>query len=100
VLNEFNARKPDQLNIFKGITGNRLFMAIIAITVVLQVKALKYIFCLWQMLLSWFLLLLIPVLCPGTYHRVPWQVHVNSKAELAAVVGVDRSCFCQVRFFS
>jgi Ca2+-transporting ATPase len=44
VLNEFNARKPDQLNIFKGITGNRLFMAIIAVTVVLQVKALKYFF--------------------------------------------------------
>jgi hypothetical protein len=35
---------------------------------------------------------LIPV-HPGTYHRVPWQVHVNSQAELAAVVGVDRSCY-------
>ncbi|VAH36020.1 unnamed protein product [Triticum turgidum subsp. durum] len=67
VFSEFNARKPDELNIFKGIAGNKLFIAIIAITVV-----------------------------AGAYHRVPWQVHDNSQVELAAVVGVHRSCFYQL----
>ncbi|CAM0902920.1 unnamed protein product [Alopecurus aequalis] len=43
VFNEFNARKPDELNIFKGITGNRLFMAIIAVTVVLQVLIIEFL---------------------------------------------------------
>jgi hypothetical protein len=94
VFNEFNARKPDELNVFKGITGNHLFMGIIAITVVLQVKALKWFFdyCKCRYLGYSIVNGLIP-LHPGTYHRVPWQVHVNSQAELAAVVGVDRSCF-------
>lgn len=37
VFNEFNARKPDEINIFKGVTRNYLFMGIIGLTVVLQV---------------------------------------------------------------
>lgn len=40
IFNEFNARKPDELNIFDGVVKNRLFMAIIALTVVLQVRPL------------------------------------------------------------
>ncbi|VAH51319.1 unnamed protein product [Triticum turgidum subsp. durum] len=43
VFSEFNARKPDELNIFKGIAGNKLFIAIIAITVVLQVLIIEFL---------------------------------------------------------
>ncbi|KAL5216776.1 hypothetical protein ABZP36_008177 [Zizania latifolia] len=43
VFNEFNARKPDELNIFKGITGNHLFVAIVAITVVLQALIIEFL---------------------------------------------------------
>ncbi|MED6216509.1 Calcium-transporting ATPase 10, plasma membrane-type [Stylosanthes scabra] len=37
VFNEFNARKPDEFNIFKGVTKNYLFMGIVGLTVVLQI---------------------------------------------------------------
>ncbi|GER26956.1 calcium-transporting ATPase 8 family protein [Striga asiatica] len=37
VFNEFNARKPDEINVWKGVTKNHLFMGIIALEVVLQV---------------------------------------------------------------
>ncbi|XXG71086.1 hypothetical protein AAC387_Pa07g0418 [Persea americana] len=43
VFNEFNARKPDEMNIFIGITRNRLFMGIIAITVLLQVLIIEFL---------------------------------------------------------
>ncbi|CAB4262079.1 unnamed protein product [Prunus armeniaca] len=43
IFNEFNARKPDEFNIFKGITKNRLFMGIIAITLVLQVIIIEFL---------------------------------------------------------
>ncbi|KAH7659709.1 P-type ATPase protein [Dioscorea alata] len=43
IFNEFNSRKPGELNIFEGITGNRLFMGIIAITVVLQVIIIEFL---------------------------------------------------------
>ncbi|XP_057805178.1 calcium-transporting ATPase 8, plasma membrane-type [Salvia miltiorrhiza] len=36
VFNEFNARKPDEVNVFKGVTKNRLFMGIVGLEVVLQ----------------------------------------------------------------
>lgn len=38
IFNEFNARKPDEFNIFKGVTKNYLFMGIVGLTVVLQVS--------------------------------------------------------------
>jgi len=38
IFNEFNARKPDEYNIFKGVTRNYLFMGIIGLTLVLQVS--------------------------------------------------------------
>ncbi|ONM06763.1 hypothetical protein ZEAMMB73_Zm00001d033107 [Zea mays] len=41
VFNEFNSCKPDELNVFKGISENHLFIGIIAITVVLQVESLE-----------------------------------------------------------
>ena len=39
VFNEFNARKPDEINVFKGVTKNRLFMGIVGFTVILQVSS-------------------------------------------------------------
>ncbi|KAF2309916.1 hypothetical protein GH714_005605 [Hevea brasiliensis] len=43
IFNEFNARKPDELNIFDGITKNHLFMVIVAVTLVLQVIIIEFI---------------------------------------------------------
>ncbi|RDY04261.1 Calcium-transporting ATPase 10, plasma membrane-type [Mucuna pruriens] len=43
VFNEFNARKPDKLNIFKGVTRNYLFMGIVGITVVLQIVIIEFL---------------------------------------------------------
>ncbi|KAI3443397.1 hypothetical protein Pfo_000062 [Paulownia fortunei] len=37
VFNEFNARKPDEINVWKGVTKNHLFMLIVGLEVVLQV---------------------------------------------------------------
>ena len=37
VFNEFNARKPDEMNVFKGILKNHLFIGIVGMTVLLQV---------------------------------------------------------------
>jgi Ca2+-transporting ATPase len=43
IFNEFNARKPDEINVFKGVTKNRLFMGIVGITVVLQVVIIMFL---------------------------------------------------------
>ncbi|KAE9587701.1 putative calcium-transporting ATPase [Lupinus albus] len=43
VFNEFNARKPDELNIFKGVTKNLLFMGIVGLTVVLQIIIIEFL---------------------------------------------------------
>ncbi|XP_068643358.1 calcium-transporting ATPase 5, plasma membrane-type-like [Aristolochia californica] len=43
IFNEFNARKPDEMNVFRGITKNRLFMGIIAITVILQILIIEFL---------------------------------------------------------
>ncbi|XP_078438392.1 calcium-transporting ATPase 5, plasma membrane-type-like [Wolffia australiana] len=43
IFNEFNARKPDELNVFPGITKNYLFMGIIAITVLLQFLIIEFL---------------------------------------------------------
>ncbi|KAJ9548472.1 hypothetical protein OSB04_021015 [Centaurea solstitialis] len=43
VFNEFNARKPDEMNVFKGVTKNRLFMGIVGLTVVLQVLIIMFL---------------------------------------------------------
>ncbi|XP_035538880.1 calcium-transporting ATPase 10, plasma membrane-type-like [Juglans regia] len=43
VFNEFNARKPDEYNIFKGITKNYLFVGIVGLTVILQVIIIEFL---------------------------------------------------------
>uniref|UniRef100_A0A7N2LWE0 P-type Ca(2+) transporter n=1 Tax=Quercus lobata TaxID=97700 RepID=A0A7N2LWE0_QUELO len=43
VLNEFNARKLEKKNVFKGIHKNKLFLGIIAITIVLQVVMVEFL---------------------------------------------------------
>ncbi|GMH17940.1 hypothetical protein Nepgr_019781 [Nepenthes gracilis] len=43
IFNEFNARKPDQLNIFEGVQRNRLFMGIVGITLILQVIIIEFL---------------------------------------------------------
>ncbi|XP_030953227.1 calcium-transporting ATPase 10, plasma membrane-type-like isoform X2 [Quercus lobata] len=43
IFNEFNARKPDEFNVFKGITKNYLFMGIVGATVVLQVLIIEFL---------------------------------------------------------
>ncbi|XP_048332903.2 putative calcium-transporting ATPase 13, plasma membrane-type isoform X2 [Ziziphus jujuba] len=43
VFNEFNARKLEKKNVFKGIHRIRLFMGIIAITIVLQVIMVEFL---------------------------------------------------------
>eukprot|EP00268_Persea_americana_P056375 TRINITY_DN6643_c0_g2_i2.p1 TRINITY_DN6643_c0_g2~~TRINITY_DN6643_c0_g2_i2.p1 ORF type:complete len:634 (-),score=124.89 TRINITY_DN6643_c0_g2_i2:363-2264(-) len=42
VFNEFNSRKPDELNVFSGVTRNRLFMGIILLTVIIQVLIIQF----------------------------------------------------------
>ncbi|GAB2210182.1 hypothetical protein Droror1_Dr00015442, partial [Drosera rotundifolia] len=43
VFNEFNARKLEKENVFKGIHRNKLFLAIIGITIVLQVVMVEFL---------------------------------------------------------
>ncbi|XP_021773159.1 putative calcium-transporting ATPase 13, plasma membrane-type [Chenopodium quinoa] len=43
VFNEFNARKLEKKNIFKGILKNRLFLGIVLITVLLQVAMVEFL---------------------------------------------------------
>ncbi|KAI9186958.1 hypothetical protein LWI28_022740 [Acer negundo] len=43
IFNEFNARKPDEKNIFAGITKNRLFMGTVALTVVLHILIIEFL---------------------------------------------------------
>ncbi|CAL5210477.1 unnamed protein product [Lathyrus oleraceus] len=43
VFNEFNARKPDEMNVFRGVTKNRLFMGIIGVTFILQIIIIEFL---------------------------------------------------------
>ncbi|THU54517.1 hypothetical protein C4D60_Mb10t25940 [Musa balbisiana] len=43
IFNEFNARKPDEINILKGVTKSPLFMAIIGSTFLLQVLIVEFL---------------------------------------------------------
>lgn len=38
IFNEFNARKPDEINVFSGVARNHLFMGIVGVTALLQVS--------------------------------------------------------------
>uniref|UniRef100_R7VZK6 Calcium-transporting ATPase n=1 Tax=Aegilops tauschii TaxID=37682 RepID=R7VZK6_AEGTA len=43
IFNEFNARKPEEKNVFGGVTSNRLFMGIVGITTVLQILIIEFL---------------------------------------------------------
>ncbi|XP_047166229.1 putative calcium-transporting ATPase 13, plasma membrane-type [Vigna umbellata] len=43
VFNEFNARKMEKRNVFKGIHRSKLFLGIIAITIILQVVMVEFL---------------------------------------------------------
>ncbi|CAD6224351.1 unnamed protein product [Miscanthus lutarioriparius] len=43
IFNEFNARKPEEKNVFKGVTNNHLFMAIVGATTVLQILMIEFL---------------------------------------------------------
>nr|DAD47963.1 TPA_asm: hypothetical protein HUJ06_017900 [Nelumbo nucifera] len=43
VFNEFNARKLEKRNVFKGIHKNRLFLGIVGVTIVLQVVMVEFL---------------------------------------------------------
>ncbi|KAG6471342.1 calcium-transporting ATPase 7, plasma membrane-type-like [Zingiber officinale] len=43
VFNEFNARKLEKKNVFQGIHKNKLFLGIVAVTVVLQVMMVEFL---------------------------------------------------------
>ncbi|KAG8058243.1 hypothetical protein GUJ93_ZPchr0002g25593 [Zizania palustris] len=43
VFNEFNSRKPEELNIFDGVSRNHLFLGVVSITVVLQAIIIEFL---------------------------------------------------------
>ncbi|CAN7011596.1 unnamed protein product [Brassica rapa subsp. trilocularis] len=43
IFNEFNARKPDEMNVFSGVTKNPLFIAIVGVTFVLQILIVTFL---------------------------------------------------------
>lgn len=43
IFNEFNARKPDQMNIFSGVLKNHFFIAIVGTTFVLQIIIIEFL---------------------------------------------------------
>ncbi|XP_027187299.1 calcium-transporting ATPase 9, plasma membrane-type-like isoform X2 [Cicer arietinum] len=43
IFNEFNARKPEGKNVFKGVTKNRLFMGIVGTTFILQIIIIEFL---------------------------------------------------------
>ncbi|KAI3671679.1 hypothetical protein L1987_87419 [Smallanthus sonchifolius] len=43
IFNEFNARKPEEINVFSGVTKNHIFMGIIGTTFMLQVMIIQFL---------------------------------------------------------
>ncbi|KHG02008.1 Calcium-transporting ATPase 8, plasma membrane-type -like protein [Gossypium arboreum] len=43
IFNEFNARKPEEVNIFRGLSKNYLFIGIVAITIILQAIIVEFL---------------------------------------------------------
>ncbi|GAA0151218.1 primary active transporter [Lithospermum erythrorhizon] len=43
IFNEFNARKPDEINVFNGVTKNKLFMGIVGGTLILQILIMEFL---------------------------------------------------------
>ncbi|CAN1780220.1 Calcium-transporting ATPase 9, plasma membrane-type [Linum perenne] len=42
IFNELNARKPDEMNVFRGVTKNKLFMGIVGFTFILQIILVEF----------------------------------------------------------
>lgn len=101
IFNEFNARKPEEINVFAGMTKNKLFMAIIGITAVLQVSFVLQLF-LAQFVRRncWILTMKADsLMCrPGNHHRAPWEIYQYSEAELDNVDHLGLNWNCEVRF--
>ncbi|XP_061339583.1 calcium-transporting ATPase 9, plasma membrane-type-like [Gastrolobium bilobum] len=43
IFNEFNARKPEEMNVFRGVTKNRLFVGIVGVTFILQIIIIEFL---------------------------------------------------------
>jgi Ca2+-transporting ATPase len=43
IFNEFNARKPDEMNVFRGVNKNPLFVAIVGVTFILQIIIVTFL---------------------------------------------------------
>ncbi|KAL3528503.1 hypothetical protein ACH5RR_007825 [Cinchona calisaya] len=43
IFNEFNARKPEEFNVFTGVTKNKLFTGIVGTTLVLQIIIIQFL---------------------------------------------------------
>ncbi|GMH03130.1 hypothetical protein Nepgr_004969 [Nepenthes gracilis] len=43
IFNEFNARKPDQVNIFEGVLRSRLFIGIVGSTLIFQIIIIEFL---------------------------------------------------------
>ncbi|XP_019196763.1 PREDICTED: calcium-transporting ATPase 9, plasma membrane-type-like isoform X2 [Ipomoea nil] len=43
IFNEFNARKPDQMDVFEGVMKNHLFVGIVATTFILQIVIIEFL---------------------------------------------------------
>ncbi|KAK8615193.1 hypothetical protein V6N13_068974 [Hibiscus sabdariffa] len=79
IFNKFNARKPDEGNIFRGLGENYMFIGIVAITVILQATIVEFLGKFAQTVqLSWQLWLLAP--CS------PWEVNTCSENSCQPVV--------------
>lgn len=88
VFNEFNARKPDEMNVFKGVLKNRLFVSIVGLTVVLQVYTLSLAFFL-ALNIDLFILT-ITFYCLGYHNILSWKIHFNCETELAVMACFNR----------
>ncbi|PWA79536.1 P-type ATPase [Artemisia annua] len=43
IFNEFNARKPEEMNVFSGVTKNYIFMGIVGTTFLLQIMIIQFL---------------------------------------------------------
>ncbi|KAG7582787.1 Cation-transporting P-type ATPase N-terminal [Arabidopsis suecica] len=43
IFNEFNARKPDEMNVFRGVSKNPLFVVIVGVTFILQILIVTFL---------------------------------------------------------
>lgn len=87
IFNEFNARKPDEMNVFKGIMKNHLFVGIIGVTAVLQIVIILFLGKFTKTVrLSWQLWLLS--ICIGLFS---WPL-----AMIGKLIPVPKTPICKV----